>query len=135
MSKLSSSYISSQTKYTMELLAVIMKKMSEKNLITVNDLYTLSEQEVIEKIENCKYDNISEIFNIWKNATEIYETDTPVEDKYCIELKGKMRYIVPLVKQDNKYIRINELSNNAKQDIERCLNFKTKKYAYLDFNF
>ena len=80
-------------------------------------------------------DNKSNILNIWKNATEIYETDTPVEDKYCIELKGKMRYIVPLVKQDNKYIRINELSDNAKQDIERCLNFKTKKYAYLDFNF
>ena len=135
MSKLSSSYISSQTKYTMELLAIIMKKMSERNLITVNDLYTLSEKEVIEKIENCKYDNISEIFNIWKNATEVHETDTPIEDKYCIELKGKMRYIVPLVKEDNKYIRINELSDNAKQNIERCLNFKTKKYAYLDFNF
>ena len=64
MSKLSSSYISSQTKYTMELLAIIMKKMSARNLITVNDLYTLSEKEVIEKIENCKYDNISEIINI-----------------------------------------------------------------------
>ena len=135
MSKLSSSYISSQTKYTMELLAIIMKKMSARNLVAVNDLYTLSEKEIIEKIENCNYDKISENFNIWKNATRVYESDEIVKDKYCIELKGKMRYIVPLVKQDNKYIRINKLSDNAKQDIERCLNFKTKKYAYLDFNF
>lgn len=135
MSKLSSSYINSETKYTMELLAIIMKKMSERNLITVKDLYTLSEKEVIEKIENCKYDKISENFSIWKNATHIHESDLPVEDKYCIELKGKMRYIVPLVKHENKYIRVNELSESAKQDIERCLNFKTKKYAYLDFDF
>jgi len=135
MSKLSSSYIDNKTKYTMEFLAVIMKKMSAKNLITVKDLYTLSEKEIIQKIENCNYDKISENFNIWKNATQINESDVPVEDKYCIELKGKMRYIVPLVRQGNEFIRINKLSESAKQDIERCLNFKTKKYAYLDFNF
>ena len=135
MSKLSSSYIDNKTKYTMELLAVIMKKMSTRNLITVKDLYTLSEKEVIEKIENCKYDKIAENFNIWKNATQVNESDVPVEDKYCIELKGKMRYIVPLVRQGNEYIRINKLSETANKDIERCLNFKTKKYAYLDFNF
>lgn len=135
MSKLSSSYIDSKTKYTMELLAIIMKKMSERNLISVKDLYTLSEKEVIGKIEDCNYDKISENFSIWRNATKIYESDIPVKDKYCIELKGKMRYIIPLVKQGNKYVRINELSENAKQDIERCLNFKTKRYAYLDFDF
>lgn len=135
MSKLSSSYIDSKTKYTMELLAIIMKKMSARNLITVKDLYTLSEKEVIEKIEDCKYDNISENFSIWKNATEVHESDSLVENKYCIELKGKMRYIVPLVKQGNKYIRINELSESAKVNINKALNFKTKKYAYLDFDF
>ena len=135
MSKLSSSYIDNKTKYTMELLAVIMKKMSARNLITVKDLYTLSEKEVIEKIEHCEYDKISENFNIWKNATQINESDVLVENKYCIELNGKMRYIVPLVKQGNEYIRINKLSEAAAKDIERCLNFKTKKYAYLDFDF
>ena len=135
MSKLSSSYIDNKTKYTMELLAVIMKKMSARNLITVKDLYTLSEKEVIEKIENCNYDKIAKNFNIGKNTTQINESDIPVENKYCIELKGKMRYIVPLVRQGNEYIRINKLSEVAKKDIERCLNFKTKKYAYLDFDF
>ena len=135
MSKLSSSYIDNKTKYTMELLAVIMKKMSTRNLISVKDLYTLSEKEVIQKIENCEHDKISENFSIWKNATQINESDVLVENKYCIELKGKMRYIVPLVRQGNEYVRINKLSETASKDIERCLNFKTKKYAYLDFDF
>lgn len=135
MSKLSSLYITNAAKYTMELLANIMKKMSAKNLITVKDLYTLSEKEVIEKIENCNLNNISTNFNIWKNATQIHECDVPVENKYCVGVNGKMRYIVPLVKQGTEYIRINKLSEEANKNIQRALNFKTRKYAYLDFDF
>lgn len=81
MSKLSSIYIRNKTKYSMQFLADIMKKMSVKNLITKTDLYELSEKEVIEKIENCKEDNISEVFNIWKDATEINESEEEVNRK------------------------------------------------------
>lgn len=136
MSQLSSAYIDSRTKYSMQFLADIMKKMSEKNLITVEDLYVLSEKEVIEMIENCDYANISKCFNIWKNSTKINESDEIVKDKYCVSINNaKIRYIKPLVAHDGQYIRIDKLSNKAKQDIERCLNYKTKKCAYLDFDF
>lgn len=135
MSILSSSYIDNKTKLTMQFLADIIKKMNQMDLINKSDLYELSEQEIINKIENCEYDNISKCFNMWKNAIKINESDVPVNDKYCVSIKAKIRYIVPLVKAENKFIRINEISDIAKQDIEKCLNFKTKKYAYFDFNF
>ena len=135
MSQLSSLYIDNRTKLTMQFLADIMKKMSEKNLITKKDLYNLSEKEVIEKISSCNYENISNCFKFWKNTTNINESDEKVEDKYCVSVKSKMRYIVPLVKQENQYIRINNISEEANQNIQRCLNFQTKKYAYLDFKF
>lgn len=136
MSILSSMYIRSKTKFSMQFLADIMKKMTEKNLITINDLYNLSEKEVIEKIENCKQDNIGECFKIWKNATEIKESDTKTDDKYCVSIdKVKIRYINPLVRNKNRFIRINKISDMSKQDIEKALNYKTKKYAYLDFKF
>lgn len=135
MTELSLEYMINETKLTMQFLADIMKKMSDKNIITKNDMYTLSEKDVIEKIENCKYENISECFNKWRNATEIKESDTFVEDKYCMSIKAKTRYIVPLVKVQNKYIRINKISERADKDIQKILNFKTKKYAYFDFDF
>ena len=136
MSELSSSYITNETKITMQFLADIIKKMNKKGLINKEDLYKLSEKDVIEKIENCEYDNISRCFKFWKNTTQINETDIPVEDKYCVSINAKRRYINPLVESDDdNYVRINEISNTAKQDIERCLNFKTKKYAYFDFYF
>lgn len=135
MSELSSSYITNETKLTMQFLADIIKKMNEKGLITKSDLYKLSEEKIINKVENCEYDNISNCFNMWRNAIKINESDIPINDKYCVSIKAKIRYIVPLVRDEDKFVRINEISDVAKQDIERCLNFKTKKYAYFDFNF
>lgn len=135
MSMLSSLYIRAKTKYSMQLLADIMKKMFEKNLISKEDLYHLSEKEMIEKIENCTEDNISKHFKKWREATNTNESDIAVLDKYCVHIeKVKIRYINPLVRcGEEKFIRINQISDVAKKDIERALNFKTKKYVYLDF--
>ena len=124
MSKLSKFYISNNAKITMQFLADIIKKMNQKGLINKEDLYKLSEKDVIEKIENCEYDNISKCFKAWKNTTQINESDIPVEDKYCVSINAKRRYINPLVEINNdNYVRVNQISDIAKQDIEKCLNF------------
>ena len=103
-------------------------------MISKKDLYELSEQEIINKIEKCDYDNISQCFNIWKNDTEIKESDVPVKNKYCVNVNAKKRYIIPLVKNKNEYVRIDKISEKAKKDINEFLNFKTKPYLYLDLN-
>ena len=135
MRKLSKSYIDSKTKLSMQFLADIIIKMNEAKLITKNDLYNLSEKEIIKKIESCNYNNISQKFNKWKNTEKIDESDTFVENKYCKNIKAKIRYINPLVREKEKFIRISEVSDSAKKEIEGCLNFTTKNYAYFDFQF
>ena len=136
MSKLSIMYIENKTKYTMQFLADIIKKMSDNKIINKEDLYSLSEKKIIEKIEDCEYKNISKCFEIWRNSTYINESDILVKNKYCINIeKVKIRYINPLVKLEKQYKRISDISDVAKENIEKTLNFKTKKYAYLDFNF
>lgn len=134
MSQLSCLYISSETKLAMQFLADIVKKMVDENLLTKEDLYTISEDEIINKIENAPIKDISNSFKLFKNSTKIYEADTEIKDKYCVSIKAKNRYILPLVRKNNTYIRINEVSTQAKDDIDNFLNYKTKKYAYLDFN-
>ena len=135
MSKLSCMYIGNDAKYSMQLIADIVKKMYEQKLVTKKDLYTLSEKEIIQKIENCPIGNISNCFRKWKDATEIKESDKLPKDKYVVDIKVKQRYIVPLVEEDNQFVRIDKVSENAKEDINRFLNYQPKKYAYLDFNF
>ena len=125
-----------KTVFSMQFLADIMKKMSKRNMISIDDLYRLSEKEVIEKIEQCNVDNISKCFKIWKNATKINTSDTLPIKKYFVSIeKMKIRYINPLVRNDEKYDRVYDISESAKIDIEKALNYKTAKYTYLDFEF
>ncbi len=135
MSKLSCIYVGNETKYSMQLIADIVKKMYEQKLITKKDLYTLSEKEVIQKIENCPIGNLSNCFKKWELATNIQESDELVKDKYCVDVKVKQRYIVPLVEENHQFVRINTISESAKKDIDDFLNYQPKRYAYLDFNF
>ena len=125
MSILSISYMDSKTKLSMQFLSDIIKKMYNQNLIKQNDLYNLSEKEIIQKIENCKYDNISESFKKWKNTTEIYESENYQENKYCKSITTKIRYINPLINDNGKYTRIDKISTKAKEEIQKCLNYKT----------
>ncbi len=136
MRKLSAEYIKNKTKFSMQFLADIVKKMSKENEISKNDLYRLSEKEVIEKIENSKIGGIAKNFEIWRKATQIKESDEEVKDKYCVKIPNpKIRYIVPLIRTKTGFIRINQVSQIAKTEIELAKNFKTKNYAYLDFEF
>ena len=72
---------------------------------------------------------------MFRNSTDIFESDEPVLDKYCISINAKKRYIIPLVDTNDSYERINNISIFAKEQIDNYLQSKTKKYAYLDFNF
>ena len=110
----------------MQFLADTVKKMSEKSLLTKKDLDTLSENKVINKIENCADEKIANCFKLFRNSTKIHESDEPVLDKYCVSITAKRRYIVPLVSIDNSYKRINDISDFAKEKIENYLKFKPK---------
>ena len=135
MSQLSCLYVGNKAKYSMQFIADIVKKMNEQNVITKKDLYTLSEKEVIQKIEDCPIENLSNCFKKWELATEIQESDELVKDKYCVNIKVKQRYIVPLVEENKQFVRIDTISESAKKDIDSFLHYQPKKYAYLDFNF
>ena len=89
---------------------------------------------IIDKIENCKLGNIAECFKTWRNSTELKESNEYVEGVYCINGKNKRRWIEPLVKHENKYERVNNISESAKANIESFLNYKPKTYCYLEID-
>ena len=135
ISKLWPEWISDKDRTVMQFLADIVKSMNVKGYLTIDDLYNLSEKEVIQKILNCEDNYIKDNFIKFQNATFVYGSDTPIDDKYCINVKGKRRYIIPLTKYNNSVCRINEISKSAKDDIEEYFNIKHFKYTGFDFNF
>ena len=127
-SKLSIIYRDDKTRYSMQLIADIIKKLNEDGLITKEDLYNKKESEIIEIIENSKY---KDIFNIWKNAKNIKVSKEKPENVYFVHHGAKIRYIDPLV---NKR-RISSISKEAKKEIDKNLSYDMNNYVYLDFNF
>ena len=127
-SKLSIIYRDDRTRYSMQLLADIIKKLNEDGLITKEDLYNKKESEVIEIIEISKY---KDVFNIWKNAKNIKVSKEKPENVYFVHHGAKIRYIDPLVNKK----RISSISKEAKKEIDKNLSYDMNNYVYLDFNF
>ena len=127
-SKLSIIYREDRTRYSMQLIADIIKKLNEDGLITKEDLYNMKESEIIEIIENSKY---KYIFNIWKNAKNVKVSKEKPENVYFVHHGAKIRYIDPLV---NKR-RISSISEEAKKEIDKNLSYDMDNYVYLDFKF
>ena len=135
ISKLWPEWISDKDVTVMQFLADIVKCMNIKGYLTIDDLYCLSEKEVINKILNCEDEYIRESFIKFQNATSVYGSDIPVKDKYCISIKGKRRYIIPLTKYNDCICRINKVSKLAQNDINEYFNTKNYKYTGFEFDF
>ena len=124
-SKMSIIYREYRTIYSMQLIADILKKLSEDNLITKSDLYNLKEQDVIDIIKKSSY---NDIFNKWKKAEKVLISEIKPNGVYSVNLTSKIRYIDPLVNGK----RISTINENASKLIEDNLNYKTDKYVYLE---
>ena len=136
ISKLWPEWVSDKNRIVMQFLADMCKSMNNAGYLTVDDLYTLSEQEIIDKILTCEDKYLSNCFKLFQDADTVYGSTMPVNEKYCVNIKSKTRYVVPLVQTDDSAIRINQISDTAANQITEYLNYpKGGYYTYFDFQF
>ena len=135
ISKLWPRWVEDEDRLCMQFIADIVKSMNIKGYLTIDDLYTLSESEVIQIIKNCQDFYIRNAFNNFQLATKstVYKDKFPNDKIYCTSVKGKKRYINPLVICNNKACRISDVSSQANNDINNFLNMKL--HTYIGFNF
>lgn len=127
-SKLSIIYREDRTRYSMQLIADILKRLNTENKISINDLYKLKESDVINIIEHSKY---STIFNVWRNATKVKVSKEEPKNVYFVHHGAKIRYIDPLFNGK----RISKCCKISKSMIDKNLSYDMNNYVYLDFNF
>ena len=127
-SRLSVIYREDRTRYSMQLIADILKRLSYENKISKKDLYELKESEVINIIESSKY---NDIFNIWKKAKKVKVSKEEPKNVYYVHHGAKIRYIDPLLNGK----RISKCCKIANKMIEENLSYDMDNYVYLDFNF
>lgn len=124
-SKLSIIYREDRTRYSMQLIADILRGLSKENKITKKDLYKLKESDVIKIIEKSKY---KEIFDKWRKAKKVKISKEEPKGVYYVHHGAKIRYINPLCNER----RINKISQKAKENIEKNLNYNMDNYVYLN---
>ena len=127
-SQLSVIYREDRTRYSMQFIADILKRLNVENKLSKKNLYELKEKDVISIIESSKY---KEIFNIWRKAKKIEISKYEPKDVYYVHHGAKIRYIDPLFKGK----RMSKSCKIAKKMIDTNLAYDMDNYVYLDFNF
>ena len=126
-SQLSIFYREDRTRYSMQFLADILKKMSESGRISVADLYQMKESEVIEMILASDY---RDAFLAWQKAKKIKKAkslEQCPDGVYVVNCQAKVRYIDPLWQGE----RMSKACKIAKNYIEKNLAYKMEGYLYL----
>lgn len=127
-SKLWPLWISAEDTISMYFFADVIKKMYEEKYITKENLYELSEQEIIRRIKLCENKEISNSYEKFMNTNNFVECEEYKTDRFCVDRKVKRRYINPLVKDRRVY----DISSKAKSLIDGYINMKVSRYAYID---
>ena len=136
ISRLWPEWVSDNDRTVMQFIADMCKSLNKINKLSINDLYSLSEEEVIKIFKNCgdKY-----LEDAWKNfsyCTKAYKSEKIINEKYCVNVKSKTRYVNPLVVCNETVKRIYDISISAKRDIDNYLKIpKGGYYTYFDFDF
>ncbi len=134
ISKLWPWWINDADRTSMQFLADMCLSMNTLGYLSVDDLYVLSEKEVIERFKNC--DNyLSNAFRNFEKAKVCFKSDMKIDGKYSINVKSKRRFINPLVWEENVYGRVYDLSKKAKKCIDDYMSLPIDGYTYLDFDF
>ena len=121
-------YRDDRTRYSMQFIADILKKLNCDGKITRGDLYELKEEDIINLIKKSKY---SDIFESWRSAKTIKTSSVMPEGVYSVHLATKVRYIDPLFGGQ----RISGVNSDAKSSIAQNLSYDMGNYCYLDFDF
>lgn len=123
-SKLSITYRDHRTRYSMQLVADILSKLSKSKQISISDLYEKSEAEIIEIIKRSPY---APIFETWQRARRIFTSDIAPKGVYSVHHPSKTRYIDPLFKGE----RVSKQCKIAAGHIKRNLSYDMEKYTFL----
>ena len=109
-----------ENKLALHMLGQIMNMAEKEGILTEADFMTLSEKEVMERLDGLlrciRNDILARYYHTFRTMTSIEHTDHALsEDEYfCVNLKVKQRYINPLICDKRLY----DVSEKARRIIE-----------------
>ena len=120
-----------EDKFAMQFIADNVKYLIDNSIIKLEDLYKLSEKQVIEIIKDNT--SLKEKWTVFENADKIKRTnDRPDVEYYISNVNSKKRHVIPLVDFEGNTVRLNKVSKKCGELLEKYLSFEDSVYAYID---
>lgn len=134
---------SEKARATQQFLADIIQSMVNGGYLSLDDLYVMSEREIIDWILSCGDQTIGDAFRQFQRTTTAYGSSTAKKNTYYTSVKSKVRYIVPLTQSEELddttgqplTKRITEINDAVSNAVEEYLDEKQPKYVGFDFDF
>lgn len=127
-SRLSVFYRDDATRFFMQAIADILKKVSQDGLITKKDLYELKESQVIGIIEKSKY---ADVYNKLMNARKVNTSKEEPKGVYYVKHGAKIRYIDPLFNSK----RMSKECKIANKMIQKNLSYNMDNFVFINSDF
>ena len=124
LSKLWPWWICDKDRCIMQFIADTCKEMNENGYLSINDLYTYSEDYVIDLILNHSNKRISNRFKQFMNIRTYYVTKDKLKNKYSVKIKSKKRYVNPLVYNKGRILDISSPSKKRFDEFYNSTNFE-----------
>ena len=129
-----------ENKLTLHMLGQIMNLAEKQGLLNEDDFMTLSEKEVIERLNNGLLssarndDRLTRMYKTFRTMTFIEHTEKTLDENeyFCVNLKVKQRYINPLTiagPAENTVNRLSEISEKARRIIEDFKSYSDTDYG------
>lgn len=126
-------YRSYEAKMAMKFITDTLAPMVRRGVIRRKDLYTSTDKVIMDIGLNCSDKRISDRWRYLPNLKRVYTKFNKVEKKYCTKIGRDLRYVDPLVKIKNNYIRLSMLDENLHKKINEFLDSDTDLYMYIDY--
>ena len=118
-----------EDKFTVQFIADTIQKLIEYGDICFDDLYKLSEEEVIKRI--MLNNNLKKSFEVFVNADEVIKSDSKPAG-YHVSVASKKKYVIPLCLYDNEIVRVDKVSVKVETLLSEYLNYNDALYCYVD---
>ena len=135
---LSANYHNESARATLQFIADIIEMMIDRDLLSRDDLYAMTEREVVDWILSCGDQSITEAFRNFQRTTSAYTSATLRKNVYCTDAHAKVRYIVPLVEarnESNPAQRVTDLNSQTDDLVAEYVRKKQPKYVGFEFDF
>lgn len=121
-----------ENKLCLHLLGQIMNLATEEGILQEEDFMTLSEAEIIKKIDDdmAGSPEFRSLYTTFRSMTQVIHSQSELAGHFCVNLRVKQRYINPLVQlADGSCRRLSELSPAGAKIISDFLSWKDSPWG------